>query len=144
MPNPKDIMVGDELPVFQRATGLHHWNRYAAVNDEFVPIHMDDEAGREAGYVSAFGMGNLQWAYLHNLLRQWLGENGHIVSVSCQFRSANTKGQVVTARGTVTGVRDDGGQRIVDLEVWTEEQNGVRLAPGHATVALDLAAGESG
>ena len=57
MPNPKDIHVGDELPVFQRATGLHHWNRYAAVNDEFVPIHMDDEAGQEAGYPSAFGMG---------------------------------------------------------------------------------------
>jgi acyl dehydratase len=144
MPNPEDIKVGDELPVFQRATGLHHWNRYAAVNDEFVPIHMDDEAGREAGYSSAFGMGNLQWAYLHNLLRQWLGENGRILSISCQFRSANTKGQVVTAHGAVTAVRDEGGQRIVDLDVWTEEQNGIRLAPGHATVALGVAAGEPG
>ena len=144
MPNPKDIHVGDELPVFQRATGLHHWNRYAAVNDEFVPIHMDDEAGQEAGYPSAFGMGNLQWAYLHDLLRDWLGDDGRILSVRCQFRAANTKGQVVTAHGTVTGVRDEGGQRIVDLDVWTEEQSGTRLAPGQATVALELASGASG
>jgi hypothetical protein len=40
--------VGDELPPFVRTTGFDNWNRYAAVNDEFVPIHMDDDAGRAA------------------------------------------------------------------------------------------------
>jgi acyl dehydratase len=103
-----------------------------------VPIHMDDDAGRAAGYPSAFGMGNLQWAYLHNLLRQWIGDEGDILSLECQFRAANTKGQTVTARGTVTAVRDDGNRRIVDLDVWTEEQSGTKLAPGRATVAVEL------
>jgi acyl dehydratase len=138
MPVPKDIKVGDELPTFERATGFHNWNRYAAVNDEFVPIHMDDDAGRAAGYPSAFGMGNLQWAYLHNLLRQWIGDEGDILSLNCQFRSANIKGQTVTAHGTVTAVRDDGNRRIVDLDVWTEEQSGTKLAPGRATVAVEV------
>lgn len=137
MSQPREIAVGDELPTFQRATGFHNWNRYAAVNDEFVPIHMDDEAGRAAGYPSAFGMGNLQWAYLHNLLRQWMAEDGRILRMSCQFRYANIKGQTVTAHGAVTAVRDEGNQRIVDLDIWTEEQNGTRLAPGSATVAFD-------
>lgn len=135
---PDQIKVGDELPTFQRATGFHNWNRYAAVNDEFVPIHMDDEAGRAAGYPTVFGMGNLQWAYLHDLLRQWMGDDGRILRVGCQFRAPNIKGQTVTAHGTVTVVRDEGGQRIVDLDVWTEEQNGAKLAPGTATVAFDL------
>jgi acyl dehydratase len=134
----KEINVGDELPTFVRTTGFHNWNRYAAVNDEFVPIHMDDEAGQAAGYPSAFGMGNLQWAYLHDLLRQWMGDDGRIVRMSCQFRSANVKGQTITAHGTVTAVRDEGDERIVDLDVWTEEQNGTRLAPGTATVAFHV------
>ena len=64
-----ELTVGMEIPEFQRATGLHNWNRYAAVNSEFVDIHMDDEAGQAAGYPTAFGMGNLQWSYLHALLR---------------------------------------------------------------------------
>ncbi len=138
MADVKEIAVGDELPTFERTTGFHNWNRYAAVNDEFVPIHMDDEAGRAAGYPTAFGMGNLQWAYLHNLLRQWMGDEGRIVSMNCQFRSPNVKGQTVTAHGTVTAVRDEGDDRIVDLDIWTEEQNGNRLAPGQATVAFSL------
>jgi acyl dehydratase len=129
--------VGDELPPFTRTTGFHNWNRYAAVNDEFVPIHMDDEAGRGAGYPTAFGMGNLQWAYLHNLVRDWLGDSGAIVSLKCQFRAANTKGMAVTARGVVTAVRADGGQRFADLDIWTEDDEGNKLAPGSATVQLD-------
>lgn len=136
MPATHPVRVGDELPPFSRKTGFDHWNRYAAVNDEFVPIHMDDEAGRAAGYPTAFGMGNLQWAYLHNLLRRWIGDAGRIVSVTCQFRAPNVKGQTVTARGVVTAVRDVDAGRVVDVEIWTEDQAGKRLAPGTASVLL--------
>ena len=134
-----DIAVGDELPAFVRAPGLHHWNRYAAVNDEFVPIHMDDEAGRAAGYPSAFGQGNLQWAYLHNVVRDWMGPDGRIDRLTCAFRGANVKGQTVSARGRVTAVAEEGGRRIVDLDVWTENDAGERLAPGTARVSFPLA-----
>jgi acyl dehydratase len=129
--------VGDTLPTFTRTTGFHNWNRYAAVNDEFVPIHMDDEAGRAAGYPTAFGMGNLQWSYLHNLLRGWLGDDGTITKLGCQFRAPNTKGMTITAYGVVTAIRDESGQRAIDLEIWTEDGDGNKLAPGTATVLLD-------
>jgi len=128
--------VGDELPPFVRVTGLDNWNRFAAVNDEFVPIHMDDEAGRAAGYPSAFGMGTLQWSYLHNVVRGWCGPSGRILSLRCEFRSANTKGMTVTARGVVTNIRSTQQGRIVDLDVWTEDQEGRKIAPGSASVLL--------
>ncbi|MFE2433084.1 MaoC/PaaZ C-terminal domain-containing protein [Streptomyces sp. NPDC059373] len=129
------IAVGEPIPSLIRTTGLANWNRYAAVNDEFVPIHMDDDAGRAAGYSTAFGMGNLQWAYLHNVLREWLPD-ARIVRLSCQFRAANTKGMNVTATGAVTAVRDVDGGREVDVDVWTEDEEGNRLAPGKATLLL--------
>ncbi len=126
------VKVGDELPTFTRETGFANWNRYAAVNDEFVPIHMDDAAGEAAGNGGAFGMGNLQWAYLHNMLRSWVGENGEILSIEVQFRSPNVKGQTVTAKGVVTAVDDD----VISLDVWTEQQEGTKLAPGSAKVKM--------
>jgi acyl dehydratase len=128
--------VGLEIPPFQRITGPANWNRYAAVNDEFVAIHMDDDAGRAAGASGAFGMGNLQWAYMHNMLRDWLGDTGAMVAASCQFRALNTKGQTITARGRVTGVRAGGPQILVDLDIWTEDQDRKTLAKGSATVVL--------
>jgi acyl dehydratase len=133
---PEALRVGAEIPAFARTTGPANWNRYAAVNDEFVAIHMDDEAGRAAGAPGAFGMGNLQWAYLHNMLRDWLGDRGRIMAVSCQLREKNTKGQTVTARGRVTAIRSGGPQTLIDLDVWTEDQERRTLAKGTATAAL--------
>jgi len=139
---PATVSVGAEVPEYVRTTDLANWNRYAAVNDEFVPIHMDDEAGRAAGFPSAFGMGNLLWAYLHNMLRDWIEAEfagaGRIVSVECSFRSPNLRGQTVAARGTVTAVREDAGQTFVELDVAVVDRDepATVLAPGSATVAL--------
>jgi acyl dehydratase len=131
-----DIYPGQELPTLERTVGFHNWNRYAAVNDEFVNIHMDDTAGQAAGYPSAFGMGNLQYAYLHILLHQWMGDAGRIVSLRCQFRAPVLKGAKVTARGVVTALRPQDDEVLVELEIWTENERGERLAPGGAVVAL--------
>ena len=131
-----DVEVGQELPPFQRVAGFHAWNRYASVNEEFIPIHMDDDAGRAAGNPGAFGMGNLQVAYLHALLRQWVGEDGRILSVKCQMRAPSLRGLQTSARGRVTDVRREAGETIVDLEVWTETEEGTVLTPGTARVSL--------
>jgi acyl dehydratase len=132
------IEIGQSIPEFAREANFHSWNRFAAVNDEFVDIHMDDEAGRAAGYASAFGMGNISYAWIHCMLREWLAEsNGAIVSVACQFRSPALRNTTVTAKGTVTAVRREGDRSLVDLDVWTES-GGERLAPGSATVSIPV------
>jgi acyl dehydratase len=132
------VTAGTELPVFVRTTGFHNWNRYAAVNDEFVPIHMDDDAGRAQGFPGAFGMGNLMWSYLHNLVRDWMGDDGRIVKMGCSFRSPNLRNMTVEARGTVTAVRDEGGERFVDLDLVVVDHDApdTVLVPATATVAL--------
>ena len=132
------VTVGEELPVFTRATGFPVWNRFAAVNDEFVPIHMDDEAGRAQGFAGAFGMGNLMWAYLHDLVRDWMGDDGRIVTMSCSFRAPNNRGMTVEARGTVTAVREEGGETLVDLDLAVVDHDApeIVLVPATATIAL--------
>jgi hypothetical protein len=131
-----DLGPGTTIPPFQRTTGFHNWNRFAAVNDEFVDIHMDDGAGQAAGYPGAFGMGNLQWAFIHNMLRDWLGPDGRIVTVACQFRGPNLRDTVVTAHGTITAVRPAESETLVDLEVWTETEGSGKVAVGTATVVV--------
>ena len=98
----EDLNVGDEMPAWSRQTDFMHWNRYAAVNDEFVPFHMDDEAGRKAGNKEgAFGMGNLRYAYLVNALRDWIGDEAEIREIGCQYRAINQKNDTLTVVGKV-------------------------------------------
>jgi acyl dehydratase len=130
--------VGTQLPEFVRTPGLEHWNRYAAANNEFVPIHMDDEAGRAVGFPSAFGMGNLLWAYLHILLREWMGLEARIIELKCEFRSPNVKGMRVSAHGVVREVDTDSAGSTVTIDVWTQDDHGKKLSPGTAVVRYSV------
>ena len=136
MTQPKDVEVGDQLPVFQRTTGFHHWNRFAAVNDEFVYIHMDDEAGKAAGQGAAFGMGNLRWAYALNALRDWAGDEAEIRELSLQFRAINRKDDVLRATGVITDKKQENGENLVLLDINVVNQKDEKTAPGRAIVVL--------
>lgn len=131
---PADAAPGDRLPPFERRADFDAWNRFAAVNDEFVPIHMDDEAGRQAGLPSAIGMGNLGVAQIHCLLRSWIGAGGRIAAVNVEFRSPAVRGRANSAHGSVTGVTVDGDRRRIDLDVWIEDDTGTTLTSGTAIV----------
>lgn len=131
-----DVQEGQDIPTFVRQTDSMHWNRYAAVNDEFVYVHMDADYAKSTGQPDVFGMGNLRLAYLHNMLRAWIGEAGDIKRVGCQYRALNFRGDVLTARGRVTRKYVDGGAHLIDLDVWVENQRGENTCPGTATVRL--------
>jgi acyl dehydratase len=130
------LAAGQEIPPFQRETGLANWNRFAAANYEFADIHMDDESAQAHGWPSSFGQGHYTFSCQHILLRDWLGDRGWIRRASCQFRRPNFKKEVVTTHGVIRRKYEDNGLRLVDLDVWSENQHGQVLAPGAATVVL--------
>jgi len=133
----EDVEVGQQIPTWSRETHFENWNRYAAVNDEFVPFHMDDEAGYAAkNEKGAFGMGNLRYAYLLNMLRDWAGDEAEIREVGCQYRAINQKHDVLTCTGTITEKKVVGAEHLVCLDVDVLNQDGQKTAPGTAVVVL--------
>ena len=138
----EDVEVGQQTRPWSRTTDFMHWNRYAAVNDEFVPFHMDDEAGRAAkNERGAFGMGNLRFAYLLNMLRDWAGDEVEIREMGCQYRAINQKNDTLTCTGTVTEKWTENGQNLVRLDVNVMNQDGQGTTPGHAVLVLPSRSG---
>jgi len=131
-PNIASIRVGDEIPSYARTTLFAHWNRFAAVNDEFIDVHMEREAAVAAGQPDVFGMGNLRIAYVHNALHTWLAGAGDIVEFGCQFRALNLKGDALRTRAVVIGV--EAGCQQAHLELDVRNQRGESTMPGSAVV----------
>jgi acyl dehydratase len=141
----QDIRPGEALPPWVAPSGLAAWNRFAAVNDEFVPVHMDDDAGRRAGNdAGAFGMGNLRLSYLANLLRDWAGDDAEIRTLHVEYRSRHQKDDVLTATGTVAAVTRAGDEGLVIVDVDVVAQDGRSTAPGTAVVVFPVAAATPG
>src|SRR3954453_15336201 len=128
--------IGDTLPAFERTTDFPQWNRYAAVNDEFIDVHMSADWAQAAGQPDVFGMGNLRVGYLHCALYDWLDGRGDIASFSCQFRQLNWRRDHLATHATITDIGTVDGQQVVDLAVGVVNQRGEETTPGTARVVF--------
>ena len=130
------IREGTALPAFERTTGFGHWNRYAAVNDEFIDVHMDRAAAQAAGQPDVFGMGNLRIAYVHNALHEWLAGEGDIVEFGCQFRALNFLGDDLRTECVMRESERRGGDALLGFDVNVRNQRDESTMPGTASVLL--------
>jgi len=131
------LTVGEQLPVFERKGTIEHWNRFAAVNDEFAAHHWDYAVSEEEGFPAPFAMAPLQLAFFHALLRDWMGDDGRIVSVSAKLRGPFFKDQLLTASGKITAVVRVEDEIVVDLELAQVDETDRSIAIGVARVALN-------
>ena len=75
-----------------------------------------------------------QW--MMQLVGNWAGDDGWLFRHSDQIRKFNYIGDTSWVHGKVVGKRAEGVHRIVDLEVWIENQRDEVTAPGQASVLL--------
>jgi acyl dehydratase len=135
--DPAAVKVGDALPALRKEPiTREHLRRYAAASGDHNPIHLDDDFAKSAGYPSVFAHGMLSMGYLGEFLAQAGGTPAAIRKFRTRFAKLTWPGDELTCRGTVTDVRDEGGVRVVDCEIWTETQSGERKVTGTATLAL--------
>ena len=138
-----DVEVGMEIPPYQRVVTLMELNRYAGANEEFVLIHMDrDYSQKVARLPDVIVMGNLKYAYLSNMMINWIGEEGTLKRLSAQYRGMDIPGPALSTeptmicKGKVTNKYVQDGDHCVECEVWTETGAGQVTTPGSATVIL--------
>ncbi len=103
---------------------------------------MDDEVARREGFPGAFAMAPLTFSYVQTMLREWVGEQGRIVTVDIRLRSPFLRGRTLTATGEVRQVHRDGDEVLVEVDVWADDDLGTRLVQGSATVAVPAQAAD--
>jgi len=132
----RTVTIGTELlPLVKGPITREDLKRYAAASGDLNPMHTDEEFARNAGYPGVFAHGMLSMGYLGEFLVQ-AGGVGSIRRFRARFAKLTWPGDVVTCRGRVTAVRDEGAARLVDCDIWTENQEGERKLVGAALLAL--------
>ena len=132
----KTVAAGEELPPLVKGPITRdHLRAYAAASGDPNPMHTDDEFARNAGYPGVFAHGMLSMGWLGQLLVQ-AGGVGSIRRFKTRFAKLTWPGEVITCRGRVTRLVDEAGLRLVECEIWTENQEGERKLVGSAALAL--------
>lgn len=111
--------------------------QYAGASGDYNPLHSDEVfATKVAGYPTVFAHGMLSMGLTGKMLTNWVGD-GRLTKFGVRFVSQVFPGDTLTAKATVKELREEGGQKLVDLELQTVNQDGKAVVTGNATARVD-------
>lgn len=110
---------------------------YSGASGDYNPLHTDDVYTKEvAGYPGVFAHGMLTMGLTGKMLTNYVGD-GRLTKFGVRFTNQVWPGDTLTSTATVTEVRVEDGQALVDLEVKTTNQDGTTVVSGYATAKVD-------
>jgi acyl dehydratase len=136
MPSWETIAEGDELPQMIKKPSVSQLVKYAAGSGDFNPLHYDFEFPQSKLIGSVIVHGRFKYAALGELVSTWLQHTGRIRRISCQYRGMDFPNREIRCGGRVHRKWQENGRRYVDLQVWTENDEGKKTTPGNALVEL--------
>ena len=130
------IEVGAEAePFVDDPLTITDFVRYQGASGDMNPIHHDTEFAQKAGYPTPFAVGMLQAGILGTYATTWLGPR-NVRRFAVQFREQAWPGDILTYTGKVVAKREEGGERLVDVELAVTRQTGGVHIKGSATFAV--------
>ncbi len=106
------------------------------VPDVMQRVHWDPEFARRSGNPTTFDYGRMRETWLIHLCTDWMGDEGWLWKLDCEFRKFNYVGDTQWLSGTVTSRYLASGCPAVDVELQAVNQRGELTTPGHATILL--------
>ena len=130
----ESIREGDEIPEIRKRPGVTQLVKYAAGSGDFNPLHHDYNFPQAKALGSIIMHGRFKYASLGELVSSWLGHNGRIKKISCQYRGMDFPGKELSCKGSVARKWEEQGEKLAELTIWTEDEEGKKTTPGSAVV----------
>lgn len=106
--------------------------QYAGASGDFYEMHYDLPFAQERGHAELSVHGLLKAAWLGQLVDDWFGGRGRIVSFEVSYRGMDFRDHPVTCGGEVA--RREGS--MIELALWTKNADGDITTTGAALVDL--------
>ena len=110
---------------------------YAGASGDYNPLHSDEVyTTQAAGYPSVFAHGMLTMGLTGKMLTNYVGD-GRLKKFGVRFTNQVWPGDTLKSTATVAALREEGGERLVDLTLSTTNQDGKEVVSGSATARID-------
>lgn len=131
----KQWVAGDELPVLTKEMAIDKMKTdiWSAGN----PVHFDPEFAKSVGLPGPIATGEMSTSMMSELLARTFGPDWVRHSkLKSRYVAPVYAGDTLMIRGQVAGRETNGDQTRLDIEIWCENQNGLKVTVGEASVWL--------
>ena len=134
----EDVSEGMEIPPLTKHPTKRQLVMWAGGSGDFYEIHYDKDFAGSHELDGVVVHGRLKAAFIGQMLTDWIGTEGTLRKLACQYRGIDVPDQDMSMRGVVTRKYVDNTEHCVELDVWTENPRGEKTTPGTAVVVLPL------
>lgn len=111
--------------------------QYAGASGDYNPLHSDEIfTTKIAGYPSVFAHGMLSMGMTGKMLTNYVGD-GRLTKFGVRFTSQVFPGATLTAKATISAIREEDGVHFAELELSTTDGEGTQVIKGSATARID-------
>ena len=114
---------------------------------DFNPLHYESDFAIAQDMSDIIVHGALKRAWLGQLMTDWIGEQGDLKKLSCQYRAIDLPRKIKTmaephdgetwwCKGRVTKKYVLDSKHFVECEIWVENGKGEKTTPGSALAVL--------
>jgi hypothetical protein len=143
----EDVDIDTEITPLPKIATSRMLVQWAGASGDFNPLHYEDDFAKAIGVGAPIVHGALKRAWLGHLMTDWIGEQGVLKKLSCQYRGMDYprkmktieeahEGETWWCKGKVTKKYEAGGEHLVECAIWVENGKGEKTTPGAALVAL--------
>jgi len=132
----EDVSEGMEIPSLTKRPSTRQLVMWAGASGDLYELHYDKDFAQSQGLNGVIVHGRLKAAFIGQLLTNWIGTEGMLKRLTCQYRGMDIPDQNIIMKGKVREKRITGGEHYVELDVWTENPRGEKTTPGTALVTL--------
>ena len=131
-----DVEEGSDVPTLRKDPTPQQLVKYGGASGDFYQIHYDVNFAKNNGLPDIILHGALKNAFLGQLMTDYVGHEGTLKKLSCQYRAMDIPGTPVFAKGTVVKKYVENSENVVECEIWLENEAGEKTTPGYAVVSL--------
>ncbi len=111
--------------------------RYQGASGDMNPIHHDEVFARASGFQAPLGVGMFPAGVMSTWATDWLGPES-CRGIRIRWKRPVWPGDTLTFSGAVAGKREEGGQRLVELELKGVNQDNAVVVLGWMTFVVPV------
>jgi acyl dehydratase len=132
----EDVKEGDILPTYSFEITTTLIVDQVSGSQDYNLMHHDTAFARRQGAPDAYLNTGYIEALLSRSLTDFMGDAGFLKKLKHQMRRFNALGDTLKVSGKVTAKRIEGGENLVECDVWLENNRDGISVPGTALVRL--------
>jgi len=132
----ENIKVGAEITPLSVRMDKKNYKLYNRMVKEINPLHFNKNYAKSLGFEDIVIAGVFTYSFFPKILVDWSQDPTSLKKITVRFNAPAYPGDIITHKGVIIKKYKQADEKLIECEVWAENQKGEKLTTAVALLSL--------